>query len=135
MGHPRHFRARSDRVQTGDVGDLDEFVNEVTSRARKITDGSGSPSELGIEIWAMTLTDSDELQAVARPLSLIFGNLTDPVDWPGREDEMEAAEARIKRAAREWLVVAEDHEARDQYFDRWLYGELGYQRPFIWKGK
>jgi hypothetical protein len=73
--------------------------------------------------------DQEGIQDIARPLSLIFGNLTDPVDWPGHKDKIDAAEAEIKRAAEEWLVVADDPKGRELYFDRWLYEELGYQRP------
>jgi len=117
------------KVQTGRVSDEDQFIDEVTQRVRQIADGSGSPSELGVQIWAMTLTHKEGIQDVARPLSLIFGHLTDPVDWPGREHEIDAAEAEIKRAANEWLVVADDPKGRDRYFDRWLYEECGYERP------
>jgi hypothetical protein len=112
------------------VSDVDLFVEEVTLRARQIADGSGSPSELGVQIWALTLTDKEGVQDVAaRPLSLIFGNLTDPVDWPGHEDEIPAAEAEIRRAAEEWLVVANDSDGRDRYFDRWLHESPGHPHP------
>jgi hypothetical protein len=111
------------------VSDLDEFINEVTSRARQIANGSGTPSELGVQIWSLTLTHDEALQEVSRPLSLLWGGLTDPVDWPGQEPStIEAAETEIKRAAEEWLDVAHDREARDRYFDRWLYEEFGYER-------
>jgi hypothetical protein len=109
----------------------DEFINEVTSRARQIADGSGTPAELGVQIWGLTLTGDEEIQEVCRPLSLIWGGLTDPVDWPGQEPSaIEAAKTEIRRAAEEWLDVAHDREARDRYFDRWLYEELrvGRQR-------
>jgi hypothetical protein len=111
------------------MSDLDDFIDEVTVKARQIAAG-GSPSELGIQIWAMTLTDRPEIQVVARPLSLIFGSLTDPVDWPGREFEIESAEARIRRATEEWLAVAHDAEGRHRYFERWPPNEIGGQVPF-----
>lgn len=127
-------RPPSSSVQTGDVSDLDEFINEVTSRARQIANGSGTPSELGIQIWSLTLTHDEALQEVSRPLSLLWGGLTDPVDWPGQEPSaVEAAETEIKRAAEEWLDVADDREARDRYLDRWLYEELEYERQ-PWSG-
>jgi hypothetical protein len=33
------------------------------------------------------------------------------------------------RAAQEWLSLPENAEAQRAYFDRWLYDELGYERP------
>jgi len=62
---------------------------------------------------------------------MIFGNLTDPVDWPGHEAEIPAAENDIVRAARGWLEVAHDREAIYGYFDHWLFEEFSYERPFV----
>lgn len=33
------------------------------------------------------------------------------------------------RAAQEWLSLPENDQAQRDYFDRWLYDDLGYQRP------
>ena len=60
-----------------------------------------------------------------RTLWRIWGTLTDPVDWPGEEAEIPTAEPQIKRAAEEWLQVAHDPQAPQQYLDRWLYDEFG----------
>jgi hypothetical protein len=110
------------------VSTLAEFINEVTSIARQIADGSGSPSELGVQIWALALeTHGDGVGEVSGPLWLFWGTLTDVVDWPGRESEVEDGEARIKRAAQEWLPVAHDPAARQEYLDRWLH-EFGFQQ-------
>ena len=111
------------------MGELDQFIDEVTSMARQIADGSGSPSELGVQIWSLSLeTHGDGVGEVSGPLWHIWGILTDVADWPGRESEVEEADARIKRAAEEWLHVAHDPEARQQYLDRWLYEEFGLQQ-------
>lgn len=68
-------------------------------------------------------------QDIARPFCLISGNLTDPVDWPGHEDEIGAAEAEVERAAAEWLVVEDDPEYRDRCFHRWQHAQRGCPRP------
>jgi hypothetical protein len=35
----------------------------------------------------------------------------------------------MRRAACEWLMVADDEARWRAYFDRWLYDEMGYARP------
>jgi hypothetical protein len=111
------------------VSKLDEFVNAAASMAAQIADGSGSPSELGVQIWSLALeTHGDGVGEVSGPLWHVWGTLTDVVDWPGRDGEVAEAEVQIKRAAEERLHVAHDPEARQQYLDRWLYEEFGMQQ-------
>jgi hypothetical protein len=114
------------------VPSLDELLNEVTSRALQITDGSGDPSELGVQIWSLTMARfDDDGKCVASPLHDIFGFLTDPVDWPGHEAEVPAAEAKIRLAAGDWLALAKDRKGVDRFLDRWLFEVLGWQRPWV----
>jgi hypothetical protein len=101
------------------VLNLGEVLDEVTSRARQIADGSGDPSELGVQIWDLTTARFDEdVECVAVPLHWIFGYLTDLVDWPGREAEIPAAEAQIRLAAEEWLAFTDDRNGVDRFLDR-----------------
>jgi hypothetical protein len=67
--------------------------------------------------------DRDQCQA----LWLLWFGLTDWIEV--RPEETDEAEAAIRRAASEWLQVADDEPARAAFFERWLYGELGYERP------
>ena len=106
-------------------------MNEVSVRARQIADG-GDPSELGVQIWSLTMRQfDDDVTCVASPLHSIFGSLTDPVDWPGHETEIPAAEAEIRNAAEDWLALAKDRMGADRFLDRWLFEVLGNERP--WK--
>jgi hypothetical protein len=116
----------------GYVSALDEFLDEVTSRARRIADG-GDPSELGVEIWALTMQGpfDDDVTCVALPLNSIFGDLTDEVDWPGHEAEIPAAEAQIRLAAEDWLAFATDRRGVDRFLDHWLFQVLGMKRPWV----
>jgi hypothetical protein len=115
------------------VNQLDEFIEEVSAKARSIVDGSGSPYDVGIQLWSQGMTGNrdNDLRDVAWPLWLIWGSLTDWIDGPKGEEPgaVDDASAAMKRAAEEWLVVAQDRNARDQYFDRWVYEECGYERP------
>ena len=61
------------------------------------------------------------------PLWLIWGALTDWVEQ--RPAETEQAESAMARAAQEWLSLPENADGQRAYFDRWLYDELGYERP------
>lgn len=69
-------------------------------------------------------TDSE---TIMWPLWLIWGELTDWVEQ--KPAEAEQAESAMIRAAQEWLSLPESAEAKRAYFDRWLYDELGYERP------
>ena len=64
---------------------LDELLNEATSRARQIADG-GDPYDLGEQIFLLTMDRfDDEATCVASPLSSIFGHLIDLLDRTGYE--------------------------------------------------
>ena len=59
-------------------------------------------------------------------LWLLWGSLTDWVE--NKPDETALAEAKMRRAAAEWLEVADDGLRWRRFFDRWLYDEMGYER-------
>lgn len=63
-------------------------------------------------------------------LNLIWGELTDAMDAPGRGSPAQDAEAvaRMRRACTEWLAVLHSPAARAGYLDRWVHEECGYTR-------
>ena len=66
-------------------------------------------------------------QTFGQPVAVRWGGLT---DWPeNRPEEADRADAAMRSAAAEWLVVEGDRDASRQYFDRWLYDVLRYPRP------
>jgi hypothetical protein len=62
-----------------------------------------------------------------KALWLLWGALTDWIEL--KPEQREEAEASIRRAAAEWLQAADDEQSWRDYFDRWLYAEMGYSRP------
>ena len=64
----------------------------------------------------------------------MFGYLTDPMDWPGHEAEVPAAEAKIRLAAGDWLALAKDRKGVDQFLDRRLFEVLAnnVRRSVTW---
>ena len=78
-------------------------------------------------VWGTAMRHATDSTAIMWPLWLLWGALTDWVEQ--RPAEAEQAEAAMARAAQEWLSLPEDTEAQRAYFDRWLYDELGYERP------
>jgi len=78
-------------------------------------------------IWSTAMRHATDADTIMGPLWLIWGALT---DWLEQKPvESQQAEAAIVRAAAEWRSLPESAEAQQAYFDRWLYGELGYERP------
>ena len=78
-------------------------------------------------IWGTAAEHATDSKTIMWPLWLIWGALTDWVEQ--KPAEAEQAESSMIRAAQEWLSLPETDEAQRAYFDRWLYDELGYQRP------
>lgn len=115
------------------VNHLNEFIEEVSAKAQSLVDGSGSPYDVGIQLWSQGMTGNrdDDLRDVSWPLWLIWGTLTDWIDGPKGEEPgaVDEARAAMKRAPEEWLVLVQDRKARDRYFDRGVYEECGYERP------
>lgn len=58
---------------------------------------------------------------------LLWGSLTDWVE--NKPEETTEVEETMRRAPREWLEVVDDEARWRPYFDRWLYDEMGYERP------
>jgi hypothetical protein len=86
---------------------------------------------LGIAMSTMSATGEGEyLPDMPAKLYLIWGELTDEMDAPGRgSPEQDAAAVRhMKRAAGEWLAVVDAPDARAAYLDRWVHDECGYER-------
>ena len=94
---------------------------------RLIVSRDGSPYRAGVRIWATAMTHSPESDAILYPLWLLWGALTDRIER--KPAETEQAESAMRRAAREWLSLPDSLEAQRAYFDRWLYEEMGYERP------
>jgi hypothetical protein len=82
--------------------------------------------QLGMRYGATT---EEAISAIGIPLWLIWGSLTDAVDHPGADPDPTQAALTMRRAAREWLDVCADAEARRTYLERWQYDECGYARP------
>lgn len=102
----------------------------IRREAAALLAGTVAPYEAGRIMWQAAIAgvgeggkDHDQCHA----LWLLWGGLTDRVEV--RPDETAEAEAAIRRAASEWLDVADDEPARTAFFDRWLYDEIGYERP------
>jgi hypothetical protein len=114
--------------------DVARLVNEADELARQVVNAPDAASvyRKGIDLLRLGMGrvgTSDALDAVAAPLYLIWGALTDAVDGPGASPDPTATAERMRRAAREWLAVGEDADARHAYLDSWAYDECRYERP------
>jgi hypothetical protein len=94
---------------------------------RLIVARRGSGYRAGRRIWATAMRHAPESTEIMWPLWLLWGALTDWVE--AKPDEAIQAESAMRRAAQEWLVLPDNAEAQREYFDRWLYEEIGYERP------
>ncbi len=104
-----------------------EALRMIEDQMRRMIAGDATPYDAGWIIWgtAMSVIPSPELM---HPLWLIWGALTDWVEL--RPDESAQAETTMIRAAKEWLSVpSTEAHARKAYLDRWVYEEMGYERP------
>lgn len=110
---------------------LAEYVGRISEQARLVVT-TERPYDVARRIWALGMDGAtiEALREVAWPTWLIWGDLTDRVDGPqgGEPGAEDAAASEMRRAASEWLAVADDPAARDNYFDRWVYDECGYER-------
>jgi hypothetical protein len=77
--------------------------------------------------WKQLDVHQKRLNDQLHGLWLLWGSLTDWVE--NKPDEAAEAEEIMRRAATEWLIVADDETRWRAYFDRWLYDEMGYERP------
>ena len=94
-------------------------------RARDIVAGRAKPYTAGRAMRSEALAADDET-GQCHALWLLWGALTDWVE--NKPAEIDEAEAAMRRAATEWLEVADDELRWRPYFDRWLYDECGYTR-------
>jgi hypothetical protein len=94
---------------------------------RLIVARRGSAFRAGRRIWATAMHHAPESTEIMRPLWLLWGSLTDWVEVKAAETDQ--AESAMRRAAQEWLALTDNAEAQRAYFDRWLYEEMGYERP------
>ena len=94
---------------------------------RLIVSRRGPPYRAAWRMWGTAMRHATDPETIMWPLWLIWGALTDWVEQ--KPAEAEQAESAMIRAAQEWLSLPENAEAQRAYFDRWLYDELGYEKP------
>ena len=105
---------------------LKEALLRIEADLREIATSEHSVYDAGWRVYSEALGHADKSRDILWPLWLMWGALTDWLE--NRPHEANEAEAAMRRAAREWLSLANDQSARDAYFERWLYDELGYER-------
>jgi hypothetical protein len=93
-----------------------DYVASVSTQARQLVAGVDRPYEVGLRIWTIGMegTRDEATRGAAWPIWLTWGSLTDRVDGlRGRErGAEEAAPFEMRRAASEWLAVADDQLGR-----------------------
>ena len=100
---------------------------DIEACMRFIVSRRGSAYRAAWRVWGTAMRHATDSETIMWPLWLIWGALTDWVEQ--KPAEAEQAESAMIRAAQEWLSLPENAEAQRAYFDRWLYDELGYERP------
>jgi len=100
---------------------------DIEACMRLIVSRRGSAYRAASRVWGTAMRHATDSEPIMYPLWLLWGALTDWVEQ--RPAEAELAESAMIRAAQEWLLLPENAEAQGAYFDRWLYDELGYERP------
>lgn len=96
------------------------------NQMRLLVAGKVPPYDAAWEIWSKAMSTVHPSCEVMHAMWLIWGALTDWVE--NRPDERAMAEAAMVRAAQEWLSLPDVTE-RKAYLDRWVYDEMGYERP------
>ena len=94
---------------------------------RLIVSALDSPYDAGWRIWGTAMEHAPTSKEMMWPLWFLWGALTDWVEVSPAESGQ--AESAMRRAAQEWLSLPDNAEAQRAYFDRWLYDEIGYERP------
>lgn len=94
---------------------------------RLIVAQRGSAYRAGWRIWGTAMRHASVSDNIMWPLWLLWGALTDWVEV--KPEETDQAESAMRRAASEWLALPDNSEAQHTYFDKWLYDEMGYERP------
>jgi hypothetical protein len=124
-------------VEADSEGALDDFLKATRVKAQHVLEAeAGEPTyRAGLDFMGLAMREmSPDLIAdtndVPMAIYLIWGALTDQWDAPGRSSgERAAAVGDMKRAATEWLSLADSSPGRKAFLDRWVYEECGYKRP------
>jgi hypothetical protein len=106
---------------------LQDALARIEADLGAVASGHGDPYDAARRIWSEAMRAAPDSHDVMRPLWLLWGALTDWVE--GRPEQAAAAHESMRRAAREWLTLPQGVSSREAYFERWLYEEVGYQRP------
>lgn len=110
--------------------DITITLQAIEHEMRQMLEDQIKPYDAGRKIWKASMTQVAHLPDIMHPLWLIWGSLTDWVE--NHPDQEQKVEVEMRRAAREWLTLTpEDGAARNAYFDRWVYEELGYKRKGV----
>jgi hypothetical protein len=111
---------------------VSEGLDEINSRLRKMVAGEAEIYETGWNVWKKAFSLATKSEELMHPLWLIWGALT---DWHElRPEEKNKSEEAMLRAASEWLnIYNTSNQHRRDYFQHWIYDELGYkQNPEEW---
>lgn len=100
---------------------------DIEACMRLIVSRRGSAYRAAWRVWGTAMRHAADSETIMWPMWLIWGALTDSVEQKPAEGDQ--AESAMIRAAQEWLSLPESAEAQRAYFDRYLYDELGYERP------
>ena len=107
--------------------EVHEGLAAIETEMHRIIAGKSIAYDCGWNIWGKALSLASKSPDVMHPLWLIWGALTDWVE--NRPEERGLAEAEMLRAAREWLALDRlSRSERDEYLQRWVYEEMGYER-------
>lgn len=122
------YSRRMHRADDDSEAESRAALGEARQHASALVDGLVQPYEAGRAIWAAGLggTGSCRDGSHCSALWLLWGSLTDWVE--NKPAEAAEAEVTMRRAAAEWLEVADNEIRWRQYFERWLYDEMGYER-------
>jgi len=99
----------------------------IEAELRAVAAGYGDPYVAARRIWSEAMSGAAESHDLMRPLWLLWGALTDWVEV--KPEQAARAHEAMRRAADEWLALPREATSRDAYFERWLYEEMGCERP------
>jgi len=112
----------------GSDSEIADGLLNIENEMRCMLDGQSTPYHAAWNIWAKAMSLVSASPNIMHPLWVIWGSLTDWVE--NRPNETLQAESKMRQAAKEWLEVNHDDSiAEKAYLDRWVYDEMGYERP------
>jgi len=106
---------------------VEAALKEIEMNMKGIVSGQSDTYEAGLAIWGRAFSLAGDSKDLMWPMWLIWGALTDWVEV--KPNEATTARESMLRAAREWLSLEQSPSERKDYFDRWLFDELGHERP------